>query len=171
MRPEVRAVRGLLDAALSGLGDEEAERRPAPDRWSIAEILEHLARTYMGTAKGLSLCLADGRPRATPSSWRQRAGKLVVVTLGRFPRGIQSPDPVVPKGWTFAQARERAYGGLDAFDAAATTASERFGERAPILDHPVLGAFSARDWSRFHWVHTRHHMRPIANNRRAPTAT
>lgn len=164
-------MRVLLDDALAGLDAGEAERRPAPDRWSIAEIVEHLARTYMGTAKGLGICLEDGRPPATPASWCLRAGKFIVVTLGRFPRGIRSPDPVIPKGWTFAQALERAHGGLEAFDAAASAASARFGNRALILDHPVLGAFSVHDWRRFHLVHTRHHMRQIAATRQASART
>ncbi len=167
MRSEVRAIRALLDQAIAGLDPHVADQRPREDRWSIGEIVEHLARTYMGTAKGLGLCLAGGRPRATPLSWNGRARKFIVVTLGHFPRGVDSPEPMKPKNWGFALALERAHGGLDALDTAMGAVSDRFGDTALILNHPVVGAFSVRDWCRFHLVHTRHHMRHIAERRRA----
>lgn len=156
----------MLASAVDGLEAATADQRPAPDRWSIGEIVEHLARTYMGTAKGLDLCLADGRSRATPMSWRARSQKFLVVTLGRFPRGVESPAAVAPKSWGFALALERAYGGLDALESAAEAATQRFGATTLVLDHPLLGAFSVRDWCRFHVVHTSHHMRQIDGQRR-----
>jgi hypothetical protein len=36
-----------------------------------------------------------------------------------------------------------------------------FGSRTPVLNHPIMGPFSVNDWRRFHWVHTRHHLRQI----------
>lgn len=166
MQPEVRAIRALLDQAVAGLDPHVADQRPRQDRWSIGEIVEHLARTYMGTAKGFDLCAADGRPRASSLSWHGRGRKFILLTLGHFPRGVESPAPVKPKDWGFALALERAHGGLDALDTAAAAAAARFGDVALILDHPVLGAFSVRDWCRFHIVHTRHHTRQIAAQRR-----
>jgi hypothetical protein len=179
MQRDVDAIRLLLDRALDGLSPLVADERPAPDRfhptthsprgggpgWSIGDIVEHLARTYMGTARGLGMCLADGRSRATPLSWQGSARKFIVITLGHFPRGIDSPDGMKPKQWGFSVALERAHGGLDALDAAVTAARDRFGDTALVLDHPVLGAFSVRDWCRFHLVHTRHHTRQIAERR------
>jgi hypothetical protein len=44
-------------------------------------------------------------------------------------------------------------------------AIERFGT-GPVLDHPILGPFTAADWARFHRVHTRHHCRQIDERRR-----
>ncbi len=165
MRPDVQAIRALLDRTVAGFEPDAADRRPAPGRWSVGEIVEHLARTYMGTAKGLELCLADGRSRASSFSWSGRRRKFILLTLGYFPPGIESPAPVRPKDWGFALALERAHGGLEAFDTAAGAAADRFGDRTPILDHPVLGAFSVRDWCRFHLVHTRHHLPQIAEQR------
>jgi len=168
MRPEVQAIRTMIDQAVVGVDTGVADWRQAPGRWSIGDIVEHLARTYMGTARGLGLCLAEGRSRATPLSWYARGRKYIVITMGHFPRGVESPAPMIPKDWGFAVALERAHGGLDAFDTAVSAAIDRFGATALILDHPVLGAFSAQDWCRFHWVHTRHHMRQIAERRRVP---
>jgi len=37
----------------------------------------------------------------------------------------------------------------------------KFGVRTKILDHPILGPLTADEWSKFHWVHGRHHARQI----------
>jgi hypothetical protein len=34
-----------------------------------------------------------------------------------------------------------------------------------IADHPVLGPLTLHQWSRFHYVHARHHMKQIATLR------
>ena len=38
---------------------------------------------------------------------------------------------------------------------------QRFGNQADILVHPALGPLTAREWRKFHCVHTLHHMRQI----------
>ena len=40
---QLEATPEILRALMSGLSDEDARWKPAPDRWSIAEILEHLS--------------------------------------------------------------------------------------------------------------------------------
>ena len=42
-------------------------------------------------------------------------------------------------------------------DEAITACETRFGATTPLIDHPVLGAMSAKQWRKFHLVHTRHH--------------
>jgi hypothetical protein len=50
---------------------------------------------------------------------------------------------------------------LAAMDDFITRCETRFGRSTRILDHPVLGPLTARQWRRFHWVHARHHMKQI----------
>jgi len=38
----------------------------------------------------------------------------------------------------------------------------RFGKRSKLANHFILGPLTAQEWRRFHWVHTRHHMKQIA---------
>src|SRR5882672_10199821 len=45
------ATHRLLHAAVQGLSDEAARARPAPDRWSVAEVVEHLRRAETGTVR------------------------------------------------------------------------------------------------------------------------
>jgi hypothetical protein len=46
-------------------------------------------------------------------------------------------------------------------DLALDGAAARFGARVKLMNHPIIGPLSVRQWRRFHWVHTRHHVRQI----------
>jgi hypothetical protein len=37
----------------------------------------------------------------------------------------------------------------------------RLGERARMLDHPILGPLTASESRRFHWAHGQHHVKQI----------
>jgi hypothetical protein len=135
-------------------------------RWSIAEIVEHLDRTYTGTAKGLERCLDGGTRRVSAPTARSRLRRFFVVTLGWFPTGIEAPRHVVPGGEIRLSALTgRIRSDLADMDTLLLRAIERFGT-GPVLDHPILGPFTAADWARFHRVHTRHHCRQIDERRR-----
>jgi hypothetical protein len=42
---------------------------------------------------------------------------------------------------------------------------ERFGTRVKIMNHPILGPLTTQEFCKFHFVHTRHHMKQIENLR------
>ncbi|MBI2911865.1 MAG: DinB family protein [Chloroflexi bacterium] len=49
-----RATRGDLLAELLGLSDEELNRQPAPEEWSVRQVLEHaieVERRYLAAAE------------------------------------------------------------------------------------------------------------------------
>lgn len=163
MHADIVRCRETLETAVRGISADTAGVR-RHGRWSIAEIVEHLALTYTGTTKGLDR-VCDGAIALPPSpSLSQRFRVGVVVGLGYFPTGIQAPKHVVPSGLTLEDALARAYAGLEGFDAAAARAETRFG-RTHVLMHPILGPFTVATWRRFHVVHTRHHARQITARR------
>ena len=87
------------------------------------------------------------------------------VRLGWFPTGIEAPRHVVPTGAVaLSEVIVRSGAHLREVDDAIARIVERFG-RGPVLDHPILGPFTAADWVRFHHVHTRHHCRQITDRR------
>jgi hypothetical protein len=85
-----------------------------------------------------------------------------VVECGYLPTGIQAPKMVVPVGIDPATAVPVALSSLRQMDLALDEAAERFGPRVGLMNHPIIGPLSVRQWRRFHWVHTRHHLRQIA---------
>jgi hypothetical protein len=165
LRTELAQCRAQIEQAAAGLDDVQGSVR-VDGRWSIAEIVEHLDRTYTGTVKGLERCLEAGGARVTPATMRTRLRKLVVVRLGFFPTGIEAPKHVVPSGRVgLAEVLSRVASHLVDMDGALLRAADRFG-KSSVMDHPILGPFSVEDWARFHLVHTRHHCRQIAARRR-----
>jgi hypothetical protein len=50
---------------------------------------------------------------------------------------------------------------ITAMDEAIAHCEQRHGKRTRLLDHPVLGPLTARQWRKFHWVHGKHHVKQI----------
>jgi hypothetical protein len=165
MHHDLARCRSLIVDATAGFDDAGASVRLG-GRWSVAEIVEHLDRTYTGTAKGLERCLEAGVPRATAQSLKGRMRRVVVVTLGWFPTGVEAPRHVQPTGdLSLSTLLERVSAHLADMDAALARAAGRFGN-GPVMDHPILGPFTTAQWARFHLVHTRHHCRQIRGRQR-----
>jgi hypothetical protein len=55
---------------------------------------------------------------------------------------------------------------IAAMDEIIAQCEARFGKRTLLLDHPVLGPLTARQWRKFHWIHGRHHLKQIKELRR-----
>src|SRR4051812_7904721 len=84
-----------VDETTGGLKDEQFAVRP-DGRWSPADVLEHLALTYGGTAKAFQKRIAEGPAGGSPT-FKQRLGHILVLELGLFPFKRKSPEPVAPK--------------------------------------------------------------------------
>jgi hypothetical protein len=165
MHPHLQRAHDLLDRHAGGLTCAELVAQP-PGKWSIAEILEHLARAFSATTRGLDRTLASGEPPVTAATARQRVIAFILLTSGRMPTGRPAPKATLPVGLDPETALTIACENLRTLDAALERCAGRFGERVKVLDHPILGAFSVAQWRKFQWVHTRHHARQIENRRR-----
>src|SRR5689334_23935142 len=153
-------LREALERATSGMTADQLERRPG-EKWSAAEILEHLSLTYSGTVKGLEKCMASGKPLATSPTLKHRVAEFVVVGLGHMPKGRKAPERSVPRGMPGSEALRALRENLGAMDEAIARCEQRFGEKVKIMHHPFLGPLSITGWKKFHWVHGRPHARQI----------
>ncbi|MBI3474379.1 MAG: DUF1569 domain-containing protein [Acidobacteria bacterium] len=133
----------------------------ADGKWSSAQVLEHLYLTYHNTNKGIAKCLESGAPLGTQATLKQRLSALVVVKAGYLPSGRKSPERAVPKGMPSDQVVREIIPEIQKMDQGFAECERKFGADARILDHPVLGPFTAGQWRKFHWVHGRHHARQI----------
>lgn len=154
-----------IDSTTRGMSPAQLDWHPE-GKWSSAQVLEHLAKAYGSTAYILEKCVTEHRTVASPALWRQRVFTQMVVTAGYLPSGVEAPAVTRPEGLPPLDALARARASLQALDDAAGKSAARFGSRVPVANHPILGGFSTAQWRRFHWVHTRHHMRQIAWLRR-----
>lgn len=150
-------------AALARQPETLARRAPAVSRWSVADQLEHLVLADRGILKTLHRLQAGEVDEGGGPTF---AGRLVLLT--RFiPRGAGQAHGVLhPKGVEAGDLR-----------AAIAELESAFRDLEPELDalsrlratarHPVLGRFDACRWLGFLDLHHRHHLRIVADIRRA----
>ena len=164
MHAHLQQCLAILEDATRG-GGAECSVRNDPQRWSVAEVVEHLQRAYLGTAKGLERCIEKQAPIATGQTLKQKIASFVLINLGYFPAGREAPRHIIPTGELALQAvLDAARRDLARLDAAAIAARDRFGG-IKLVDHPLLGAFTVDQWLKFHLVHTRHHEKHIRARR------
>jgi hypothetical protein len=153
-------LRRELEHAIAGANP--ANLQSVPDsKWSPAQILEHLFLTYQGTNRGVAKCLAKGTSIASAGTFKDRVRSFVVVNLGYFPSGRKAPERAVPKGMPAEVVQHAIFGEIGQMDTGLAECERKFGPSIKIMDHPVLGPLSVRQWRKFHWVHGRHHARQI----------
>jgi hypothetical protein len=153
-----------IQSATQGMSGEDLLRHPE-GKWCAAEILEHLYLTYTGTTKAFERCLQAGQPQVSARVLRDRVRTIVVVGLGHMPKGRQSPKHALPRGMTPEQVTREIGPRISAMDAAIAQCESRFGKQNRLLDHPILGPLTGRQWRKFHWVHGRHHLKQIQSLR------
>jgi hypothetical protein len=157
---DLELCRDGLRRALEGVSPADAEIA-RNGQWSIANIIEHLDLTYTRNAAGLARRLSKGDAPERTRTLRQAAIRTLIVTMGYFPPGRTAPAMVVPQGRPFPDVAAGLDDHLDELDRCLSEGERAFGATRAVLDHPVIGPFSVADWRRFHWVHTRHHLRQI----------
>jgi hypothetical protein len=160
MNSYLERLRLEIRNAIAGASPEVLTQAPA-EKWSCAQILEHLLLTYKGTNRGLAKCMEGGAPLATGATLRDRIANLMVLKLGYLPNGRKSPERAMPRGMPLEEVRQAFSTELEQMGSALDDCEERFGAQTKILDHPFIGPLTAEEWRRFHWVHGHHHARQI----------
>jgi hypothetical protein len=160
--------RDAFDFALTGMMPPQWTFKPAPGRWSIFEVTEHVATVESGTAQ-----LMSGRLFARPATEQQKAetrGKdeVIVKAMKDRSRPMEAPELLRPSGrWpspagavaAFQDSRERMIGLLS---------------RAPgnlrdyCAPHPLLGTLDGQQWILFVVTHLERHIEQIAEIKVTP---
>ncbi len=160
MDSHLERVRQAIESAVAGMGSEQLDRHPRQGKWSPAEVLEHLSRTYSGTVKTMQRALESGKADVRPATVKQSVATALVVGIGHMPKGRAAPESTVPKGVAAEQIVADIRANLGAMEQTIAECEKCFGA-GKIAMHPILGPLTAAQWRKFHWVHTRHHMRQI----------
>jgi hypothetical protein len=92
---------------------------------------------------------------------KQRIRTLVVVKFHHMPKGRQAPANTRPRGLPAEKLRSEVGAKIVEMDAIIAQCESRFGRRSRLLDHPILGPLTARQWRTFHLVHGRHHVKQL----------
>jgi DinB superfamily len=166
--PHLQRLQDEIRSITEVLSTEELTWHP-PGKWSAGEILEHLYLTYTGTTKGFSRVLASGVLSKRPT-FKQRIATMIVVQVGYFPNGAQSPAVARPRGVPSQQVLAEIASKITEMDAIMSNCASKFGPHAKALEHPFLGPFSVAEWRKFHLRHGMHHLKQIQRLRRSMSA-
>jgi hypothetical protein len=153
---ELEASRRRLLEGLAGVTDGEWSRRPAPDRWSIAECAEHVAAAEMPLARFFA---SGARLEPSQEERREIRGKddFVRSYLRDRSRRDEAPERIRPKG-RFATREEtiRAFEERRAANIAyVRETSEPLRDR--FAPHPFAGVIDGYQWVLFLAAHTDRH--------------
>jgi len=158
-------IQQAILSATQGMTPDQLKWHPE-GKWSTAEVLEHLSLTYSGTKIVFDRCLQAGKPTATIPTLKERIRTVVVVRFGHLPEGRQAPLGTRPKGTPVETILSGIWQQIAAMDESIRQCEQRFGSRMKLVNHPILGPLTAAGWRKFHWVHTRHHLRQIERLRK-----
>ena len=157
-------LRDAIANVTQGITNDELTRHPE-GKWSPAEILEHLYLTYTGTVKGFERCFQAGKPLGGAATFKQTVSIALVTELGYFPKGRKAPERACPRGMPMEKIVADIGPQIAAMDKVIAQCEERYGSRIKVLDHPILGPLTARQWRKFHLAHGRHHVKQISRLR------
>jgi len=164
METELKRLQQAIVDSVEGMTADDLVRS-RQGKWNVAQILEHLCLTYRGTVKGFQKCLKAEKPLGGKPSLMQRISATAVTRFGYLPEGRKAPEPTVPRGMPAGKVLEETVAGLAAMDAIISEAEKKYGKQTLVLDHPVLGPLTAKQWRGFHRAHGYHHVKQIRSLR------
>lgn len=157
--PALERARAELDTALAGIPAHTRTRRPAPGRWSAAEVIEHLARVESAIAQLLKGMAAEARARPPAEETEPGSGLRIagLAALRDRTRRIESLPITRPTGSLDAEAaRERLGASRDALLRLLAGLDDVPLERVRV-PHYVLGPLNGYEWLGFIAAHEARH--------------
>jgi hypothetical protein len=145
-------------AAVSGLSDAQMRFKPAPDRWSVAECLEHIALAEDFLYMNVTENIMKSGPGA-PDRDTARIDAMVLAMIPDRSHKAQAPPQLVPTGrWTPKEA-------LDHFLASRAKTIEFMKAtpdlRAHVAPSPIGQPLDAYEWLLFIGAHSKRHTEQI----------
>jgi len=115
IRERVRAAAMELEKVVDGVPESDIRRRPVPDKWNIAEVVDHIAQTQIRSAEELRHLLAGRRPPGPPVYEALRTGAAAWAPWQELVEGLRSANHEL------IELLESAPGAADKFGVTART--------------------------------------------------
>ena len=145
-------------AATQHLGEAQYQFKPEPDRWSIGQIVEHVALAELRILDLITTKLPQApAPSAEKIRGPERFTRMETVIPGRDRTRIVAPEVLMPKGtWAspevslaaFVEARNQAIAAVAAADADTLE---------HVLPHRFFGDLDLEEWGYFMAQHSARH--------------
>lgn len=151
-------TRAGVIAAVKGLSEAQLNFKSAPDRWSVAETLEHIASSEGGLF-GMAEKAMKGAPRASTDDVKAIDGMILKMIPDRTKKAT-APEPLVPKN-RYGSAKES----LAAFEKARATTiaylKNTAGLRDNVIESPLGQKLDAYQWVLFNAAHSERHTKQM----------
>jgi uncharacterized damage-inducible protein DinB len=156
-------ARARLFRSVEHLPEAVQTFRPAPDKWSIAEILEHVSLVESSVLRLLHAVLR--KADAAGGSRRPEGEPFVAVSIEEFveqaaTQKYKSPDAAVPVGAAVSDSLARLEESRAALEALRPLV-ERLDCTRMLYPHPAFGPLNLYQWLAFIGVHQSRHRRQI----------
>ncbi|MCX6593031.1 MAG: DinB family protein [Acidobacteria bacterium] len=155
----LHGTRKLLLDQVAGLSEAQWKFKPADDKWSLAEVVEHLVLTEKGLF-GMTLKVAEGPAVATLPANKATDEAILKMVPNRDTK-VKAPDMFVPTGRfgigapLVEQYKDARAATLD------FTRQTKLDLRHRIADSP-LGPIDGLQWLLFISAHNERHLGQIA---------
>src|SRR5271155_3433984 len=160
-----RSRQTLLDA-VEGVSDNQARWKPAADRWSILEYVEHLAVSDDRLIAMIQRSLATPARPETEAERRERETRIRDTPV---PRGANRAPEMLQPGGRFASLPEAIAAFLAARERSLEYArSTQEDLRSHFADHSVLGPLDGYQWLMGNPRHAESHAGHIRELRTMP---
>jgi DinB superfamily len=159
---DIEGTRASLLQSVEGLSDEQQTFRPAPERWSVAEIVEHLSMVEGGVVRVVGSLLKKGEAGGHPRGDAAPFAPVSIADAVEQTRDVklEAPETARPAGAPFSDSLDRLR------DSRAALLS--FRPRVKRLDgtllrfpHPIWGPINLYQWLLFVGAHEQRHLAQI----------
>jgi hypothetical protein len=159
-----RTRTGVVEST-KGLSEAQWKFKSGPDRWSIAEVVEHIAVVeeflLENTSQNVMKALA-GKPDRDYA----RTDEFVLTAIADRTKKVQAPEPVVPKGrWPPQEGRDRF---LKVRDRTMNFLKSTPGLRDHVTDSPLGQPLDAYQWLLYISAHSERHTKQILEVKNDP---
>jgi len=152
---ETRA--GVIDA-VKGLSEAQFNFKPAPDRWSVAEILEHISIVENVVLSSVRVRL-EKAPGPTAAHDAKQVDAKVLATVPDRSAKVKAPPQLSPTGASAPSVYLERF--LDSRQQTINWLKSDAGLRGHVLDHPVLGPLDGYEWILAAAGHSERHTKQI----------
>jgi hypothetical protein len=155
-------TRARLVAAVEGLSEEQQSFSPGPDRWSVAELVEHLSIVEGNVAALLDRLLGkteESGAASAPDTFNDPVSIEEFVERARVVK-YEAPERIRPTGLPLADSLARLKDSRAALHALRPRV-ERADGRALRFPHPAWGPLDLYQWLLFVGAHEDRHLAQI----------
>lgn len=156
---------------VSGLTDEQWNFKQNPDRWSVAECVEHIARGEKNLLERIEQMIASP---LDPDWFSKTDGTLAVIRQlvpnrgSQGQGGVKAPGELVPdQHWDRQRGMEEFYAAHGATRAFVETMDRAIKDRTMESTVPQFGWMNAHDWLNLLVLHVVRHSKQIAEVKEA----